>query len=211
MNKEFFNVYIEGNLLQLISSKDVPFIALKEGERIDEFIEDVKIIETAIQELETAKRNRIVLHHVNLQILFEKFISFYTVVTAAGGVVQNEKQEILAIFRRGNWDFPKGKLEDGEKKRDCAIREVKEECGLKNVSIIKKLVTTYHTYGNKNARKLKESIWYVMQSSDKKLIPQTEEDIVEARWFKTKDFMLNAKPVYKNIADVFETYLMKFH
>lgn len=211
MNKEFFNVYIEGNLLQLISSKDVPFIALKEGERIDEFIEDIKVIETAIQELETSKRNRIVLHHVNIQLLFGKFISFYSVVTAAGGIVKNDKEEILAIFRRGNWDFPKGKLEEGEKKRDCAIREVKEECGLKNVSIVKKLGTTYHTYGNKTARKLKESIWYVMESTDKKLIPQTEEDIVEARWFKIKDFMLNAKPVYKNIADVFETYLMKFH
>jgi len=159
LNKEFYNIYVEGKLLQLISTKDVPFIAL---------------------------------------------------VTAAGGIVHNDKDEILAIYRRENWDFPKGKLEEGEKKKDCAIREVKEECGLKNVTIVKKLGTTYHTYGSRSSRKLKESIWYVMHSNDKKLVPQTEEDIQEVRWFKIKDFMLNAKPVYKNITDVFEAYLMKF-
>ena len=50
-----------------------------------------------------------------------------------------------------------------------------------------------------------------MHSNDKELIPQTEEDIEVVKWFKVNDFLLHAKPVFKNILDVFEHYLMKFH
>ena len=39
------------------------------------------------------------------------------------------------IFRRGKWDLPKGKLDKGEKIEDCAVREVEEETGLKNVKL----------------------------------------------------------------------------
>ena len=49
---------------------------------------------------------------------------------AAGGLVLNEKKEILLIFRRGKWDMPKGKLDKGEKLEDCAIREVGEVIAL---------------------------------------------------------------------------------
>ena len=34
--------------------------------------------------------------------------SLFTVVKAAGGVVRNERGEILFIHRRGKWDLPKG-------------------------------------------------------------------------------------------------------
>ncbi len=49
----------------------------------------------------------------------------YTVVKAAGGVV-TKNERFLLMFRRGVWDLPKGKLDDGEKskksqrKRLCA-------------------------------------------------------------------------------------------
>ena len=196
--------------MQLIAENDVPFIILKEGEKLVEFSEDKDEILDAIESLENEKNDRIVIYHKSLDKLMEAFKSFYEVVEAGGGVVQNDKKEILAIFRRGKWDFPKGKLEEGEKKKDCAIREVKEECGLKNLEIQKKLGCTYHVYGNKKDRKLKVSHWYVMNSPDKDLIPQTEEDIEIAKWFKISEFLLHAKPIFNNIRDVFEHYLIKF-
>lgn len=196
--------------MQLIAEHDVPFIILKEDDKLIEFIDDKSVILNAIESLESQKNDRIVIYHNSLAKLMEAFQSFYEVVEAAGGVVQNDKNEILGIFRRGKWDLPKGKLEEGEKKRDCAIREVKEECGLKNLEIQKKLGSTYHVYGSKKDRKLKVSSWYVMNSTDKELIPQTEEDIEIAKWFKISEFLLHAKPVFNNIKDVFEHYLMKF-
>ena len=52
------------------------------------------------------------------------------VIKAGGGLVLNPRNEILMIFRRGFWDLPKGKLDDGETIMECAIREVMEETGL---------------------------------------------------------------------------------
>ena len=35
------------------------------------------------------------------------------IITAAGGLVFNQNDELLMIYRRGKWDLPKGKLEVG--------------------------------------------------------------------------------------------------
>ena len=35
-------------------------------------------------------------------------------IIAAGGLVFNDNNELLMIFRRGKWDLPKGKLDEYE-------------------------------------------------------------------------------------------------
>jgi 8-oxo-dGTP pyrophosphatase MutT (NUDIX family) len=47
--------------------------------------------------------------------------------------VLNEKGELLMIYRRGKWDLPKGKLDEGETIPQCALREVMEETGLREM------------------------------------------------------------------------------
>src|SRR4051794_38766340 len=61
---------------------------------------------------------------------WETFISYYTLIEASGGLVQNSKGEYLVIYRRGKWDLPKGKLEYDETPEQAGIREVEEECGI---------------------------------------------------------------------------------
>ncbi|MEI6184694.1 MAG: NUDIX domain-containing protein, partial [Bacteroidota bacterium] len=43
------------------------------------------------------------------------------VIIAAGGIVTNPDNDILFIFRRGKWDLPKGKLDEGESIEQCAV------------------------------------------------------------------------------------------
>jgi len=60
-----------------------------------------------------------------------------TEVRAAGGVVrrrlENGGEEIVLVHRPAydDWSFPKGKLEEGEREEDAALREVEEETGLR--------------------------------------------------------------------------------
>ena len=59
------------------------------------------------------------------------FQATFKVIEAAGGMVQNEPNEILFIFRHDKWDLPKGKIEEEKAKKWLALREVKEECGIR--------------------------------------------------------------------------------
>lgn len=57
------------------------------------------------------------------------------VVTLAGGVICNEIGDILLLHRntekRQQWELPGGKLEENEHPRNAAIRELKEELGIR--------------------------------------------------------------------------------
>src|SRR6266508_4759457 len=71
------------------------------------------------------------------------------VVHAAGGVIARQTErgalEVLLIHRphRGDWTFPKGKVEPGETDEACALREVEEETGLR-CTLQSELPTTAH-------------------------------------------------------------------
>jgi 8-oxo-dGTP pyrophosphatase MutT (NUDIX family) len=57
------------------------------------------------------------------------------VVRAAGGIVtrpDDDGRRVLLVHRpRGDWSFPKGKADPGERDEDTALREVEEETGLR--------------------------------------------------------------------------------
>lgn len=110
------------------------------------------------------------------------FSKNYRLIHAAGGIVSNEKGEILMIFRYGCWDFPKGKVEEGEDWPTAAVREVQEETGLQEIVLHEPLPNTYHTYTLQDTPILKITHWYAMSASQISLTPQTEEDISQAVW-----------------------------
>ncbi len=83
--------------------------------------------------------------------LLNKFLKLLPKITAAGGKVINPKGEILFIFRNNKWDLPKGKAEVNEIIADTAIREVKEETGIAELTITKPLEITYHIFKKNNS------------------------------------------------------------
>lgn len=150
----------------------------------------------------SAKYDSVLIVTNNLPQLKEDFFSIYKVLPAAGGVVQNEAEEILSIYRLGCWDLPKGKLEEGETLEENALREVQEETGVEQLALGDFLGHTYHTYTNKKGKRLlKDTAWYKMTSNDQELTPQTEEGIEKVVWMPLQE-LLAQQPIYKNIVDV---------
>lgn len=140
----------------------------------------LKIIE-AMEEDETTSGVEIISD--DLEKLWKNFKKHYDFIEAAGGVVFNKKRQLLAIFRLGKWDLPKGKMEKGESKEESALREVQEECGVSGLKIVKELAPVYHTYKMKGRRCLKVTYWFEMTTSfSGELRPQLEEDISQVKW-----------------------------
>ena len=141
----------------------------------------------------------------DLKNLKKSFWKHFTVIQAAGGLVENEKGEILMIFRRGKWDLPKGKLEKGEKLETCAIREVQEETGLTGLRILEALPTTFHTYDEFGKHILKESYWFRMRThAAQKMKPQTEEEIHAVQWVRPDELKGKLANSYPSIVDLIQ-------
>lgn len=135
--------------------------------------------------------------------LFKQIKLSLKFIKAAGGIVRNEENKYLFIFRKGKWDLPKGKIDVGEKTRVAAVREVEEECGIKVTSLDEKLCKTYHVYEMYGKTVLKKTVWYRMRADNQpNLIPQLEEDITDARWLAPGDFMLVKENTFPLILDV---------
>ena len=160
-------------------------------------------VKTMIHEMQQPAIHAGVFFNKNLAELKTAFFKKFTLIAAAGGLVLNEKDEVLLIFRRGKWDLPKGKRDKDEKLEDCAIREVQEETGLQKIKLGKFLTLTYHTYHEGSRFILKESHWFLMKTkSGQSLIPQTEEDIIEIRWAKKDELPVYLMNSFPSVADV---------
>ncbi|HEV3222260.1 MAG TPA: NUDIX domain-containing protein [Puia sp.] len=124
-------------------------------------------------------------------------------IKAGGGLVKNEHEEVLFMFRRGKWDLPKGKLDPGESLESCAQREVKEETGISHLELVRFLIVTKHEYEEDGQIISKETHWWLMKSNGNQiLIPQTEEDITELKWIGPSDFKIVQQNTYPSILDV---------
>ena len=134
---------------------------------------------------------------------WEEFCFGFTLIKAAGGLVFNHENELLMIFRNGKWDLPKGKLEKEESIEKCAIREVKEECGVDDLHIIKQLTDTYHTYELNDREILKHICWFKMKTAyNGKLVPQIKEGITKVNWVKRREIAEKLENSYGNIIEL---------
>ncbi|MES1224922.1 MAG: NUDIX hydrolase [Bacteroidota bacterium] len=207
----FIKIYFNDKPLFLCDTVDEtiqPYIHHDDAVFIDEL--NSHTIKTMIHEMQQASVHAGVFFHPSLEELKKAFFKKFTLIKAAGGLVQNENNEILFIFRRGKWDLPKGKLDKGENLEDCALREVEEETGLKNVKLISPLTVTYHTYHEGTRFIIKESHWYTMRvKGEQKLVPQTEEDILELKWIEITDVNKYLKKSYTLIGDIMEAFFKK--
>lgn len=136
---------------------------------------------------------------------WKRFSKHFKLIEAAGGMTLNQEGQWLMIHRLGKWDLPKGKLEKGETPEQAAVREVSEECGILQPTIIAHVTDTYHVYRLKGRLVLKRTYWYLMRSNDHSdLTPQREEHIAEARWVDAQQVPALGRESYGSVREVIE-------
>jgi 8-oxo-dGTP pyrophosphatase MutT (NUDIX family) len=126
-------------------------------------------------------------------------------VSAAGGLVINQHDELLMIYKRSKWDLPKGHLDKNETFETCAIREIKEETGLENISVTRFIGVTEHEYYDSglHAEAVKEIHWFEIKADkNEPLHPQEEESIEWIRWVPKSEWGAYLKNSYSNIRDI---------
>ncbi len=106
----------------------------------------------------------------------------HDLIRAAGGVLfrssRRGRDKVAVVYReaRGDWTFPKGKLDEGESFEEAALREVVEETGI-TAKIRRFIGSTNYTH-----RKGRPKIvaYYLMESISGEFTPNEEVD--ELRW-----------------------------
>ncbi|MBF6608755.1 MAG: NUDIX domain-containing protein [Flavobacterium sp.] len=147
------------------------------------------------------------LYHPDEKEIMKTLKSKLPVNKAGGGLVYNQKGQVLFIFRNGKWDLPKGGIEKGEEINETALREVYEETGVRGLELKEKIHKTYHVFKRNGRYKLKITHWFRMETDyEGPLYPQAEEGIDKVEWLnpaQVQEALLNS---YENIKLLFENH-----
>ena len=167
--------------------------------------EGLTSLEIAVDLLENTSTPEINIYGENPTEIWEEFSTMFKKIEAAGGIVKNNEEKILFIYRLGRWDLPKGKLEPNEKLDEAALREVEEETGLQELVLEKFVNTTFHIYKEKRDGKevkiLKGTHWFKMQYIGNEIPkPQIEEGITKVEWINAEEIREKVFPnTFNNI------------
>ena len=107
--------------------------------------------------------------------------------TSCGGVVIY-RGKILALYksyknRYEGWVLPKGTVEQGETHIQTALREVREEAGVK-ASVVKYIGKSHYNFTVPEDIVTKEVHWYLMTADNYHSRPQREEFFVDSGYYK---------------------------
>ena len=90
----------------------------------------------------------------------------------------------------GHWTLSKGGIDAGESVEDGTLRGIREELGLKDLTIKDKLdENTYTAYNPESGKKKKHVTYFLLQSPFTDLKLEEKGGLDDAKWFKLKDIL----------------------
>lgn len=105
---------------------------------------------------------------------------------SSGGVVFRRNGEGLAYLLirdpYDNWGLPKGHIEGDESPVDAAVREVAEETGLNDITVIAELPTIDWYFRDRGRLVHKICHFYLVESIRGEPVPQLDEGISACVW-----------------------------
>jgi 8-oxo-dGTP diphosphatase len=126
---------------------------------------------------------------------------------SSGGVIfrkQNNRIEVALVSVKGGnvWCLPKGLIDKGEVPEKTALREVKEEAGLKG-KIVKKLgEITYWFYIKKENVKYKKTVHFFLMEYESGDISNHDWEVDNAAWFSINEAL--RKATYKGEKEIIQ-------
>lgn len=123
--------------------------------------------------------------------VFRKKVAIQEIVRepTSGGIVfrftkdQKDIEVLLIQDSKERWTIPKGHIEPGETAKMTARREIEEETGLKNVSILTWLGKIHFKYRRAEKLVLMTTQIYLVQALDAREQPVPEKWMKGIRWF----------------------------
>lgn len=107
---------------------------------------------------------------------------------SAGVIVYKKfsRSEKLLILkhRKGHWALPKGHPDSGERKIETALRELKEETGIKDIRLLSKrvLVSESYTFVNGSEKKINKSVDYFIGETNSEKVKIDNKEIIKFKW-----------------------------
>jgi len=153
--------------------------------------------------LDTNNSDCLNIYYIKESDFLKFFNTYFTFIRAAGGIISDTDKRVIMIERLGYIDLPKGKVEINENIKTAAIREVCEECGIKQNELTKvnEFDKTYHIYPYKGRYALKETSWFTMlYTGNFCFAPQIEEDISSV-------FMVDENKIEKYFEKTYSTLI----
>ena len=107
--------------------------------------------------------------------------------TSCGVVLANGDLILLLRYPQGHWGFPKGHVEENDiDHHSTAIRELEEETGIKDVSIIGEwFATTSYTYSRKGKELEKQVHWFPAKTNS--IDVKLSEEHTDFIWIDVND------------------------
>lgn len=128
-----------------------------------------------------------------------------------GAVILNPQNEVLIMYSAANkyWEFPKGKVERGEKELDTLKREVHEETGIRRFRLNPAFrESIYYSFRVKNAIINKVVIYYLFKTGAQ---IQVSDEHADYKWVSLDEVDTHLKHInQKNLVKRVRAF-MKTH
>ena len=130
---------------------------------------------------------------------------------SSGGIVARKRGNVFSVLLikdgYGRWTWPKGNIKKSESSKEAAVREIGEETGIKEISVLEKIGQTQYFYKRSGVLKFKTVFLYLCETKQAWLKIQ-ESEIEGGRWFTPQDAL--SKVEYKGSKELLKKAIDKF-